>query len=261
MNRIRHIGPYITCGILASSLVVGQLSAQDSSLTINVVEAVAQNELTSPEVRQRCETLTAFLRSALPAKPTPGKAIDIPPDSILPLSRCNVSAGKVLPTIWRHAVSDSALLANLMIASVSIKDRRIEDTLIAILFDRTRPARVRIGALYTLQGYEEKTVGYVSVVPPKMKRSSDGTIIVDTTVPKKWIVLSTNISAFNIQQIEGVESLGPKYFTRYKANVLKLVNTLYPDEKGRFRTDGDEDVYFRAKSIYEEYLPRSKFSL
>lgn len=260
MNRIRHIGLKITLGIVTFSFAIEEIAAQDSLHVTDSVKAVAPNELTSPEIRQRCEALAEFLRSALPTKPTPGKAINISPDSILPLSRCNVSAGKVLPTIWRHAVSDSAMLTNLMIASVSVKDRRIEDTLVAILFDRTRPARVRIGALYTLRGYEEKTVGYVSLVPPTLKRSSDGTVIVDTTVPKRWIVLPRNFGS-NVQQIEGVESLGPKYFVRYKANVLKLVNTLYPDEKGRFRTEGDEEVYFRAKSVYEAYLPRSRFAL
>ncbi len=213
---------------------------------------ISSNPIDSVDQARICTDLSLYIDSISPSNSDSIHIEQLTPDQVGKVRNCPGLAGRIIPGLWWQAKNDSAYLANLMLASATVKDRRIESALKQVLHDSTKEYWVRIAALHSLVAYDK---GIVAVVEGHSKAHLENRKKVRRSrlppePPETWFIW---FGAQKISQVDGDEPILPDFQTRLVANMRQLLNDLYPDSKGRFKNDMVENLYEHVKSIAGKY--------
>lgn len=107
-------------------------------------------EATDVHLRNDCRLAAQILTFGNP-QPHYGWALETIP-------RCDLSAGSALASLWSNPPQEPAELDRIVLASVEIRDLRIQGAVEAAAADSARPVLVRLAALRVLAGYVDASV-------------------------------------------------------------------------------------------------------
>lgn len=210
-----------------------------------------------------CTILTQHLDSVSDSKLDLLSMDKLAPVQVGEVGRCPVLAGKVIPQFWEEIKTDSAYLDNLMVASATIKDTRIESALKRTVHDSTKDYWVRVAAFHALLAYDRGVVARVTGHPEAYleHREKIRRVRMAKQPKETWFISTWMAPAQKIEQIDGEEPLMPDFKKRLIAYMQLFLRELFPDADGRFKSDNAENLYDHIKSIAEEYDEKKKHLL
>lgn len=123
------------------------------------------------------------------------------------ITRCEVSAGEALGTVWRHPPADSTSLQELYIASSGLRDQRILDALMAVAADPTIAWYPRATAIRVMAAYVQPAM---ALIPDEIRPRADS--LVRYGMADHWV------------QREGSDPLMPGSHARIQQLLLRLAS-------------------------------------
>lgn len=171
-------------------------------------------------------------------------------DTISLIASCPEANISVLQATWPSVAEDSSDLDRIMWLSSSVRDTRIENLMVGILKDNTKPIVVKQAAIRVLISYVENRVGGIKRVP----------IDTSDTVARepRWYTYPRTFTAAGIKQIDGKQPLTSDFRKRMERMFYQLAMSIPPDSQGWFSDNEQRIMYksFRDAMPYFESAPR-----
>lgn len=232
--------------VLTSGSSIAWGLERDSTRSIPPSNSVADSIRKTAE----CDSLQVYYALHINKDSFVATILESSADTISLIASCPEANIAVLQAVWPSVDIDSSDLERVMWLSSNVRDTRIEQLMVGIVKDKTKPIIVRQASIRVLISYVENRTGGIKRVPVDTSDTGSSEV--------RWYTYQRTFEETGVKQVNGKQPLSSDFRKRMERMFYQLAMAVPPDNQGWFSDNERRIMYrtFRDAMSYFESAPR-----